>query len=256
MRCDACPEADASAGRRAEVVAVAAKTPEHGGRARYRAGCRCKTCRNWKADDQAAYRERKRLAAGGDPAPQAAPAPAVRARPTREKRPTPAVVVAVGAPDVDEQVRAAFTVRRPASDDELAQLIESALWDAHGDSATASIVAAAAIRDAGWVHRGALDALELLDLLEADAPIERAARDALPDAPDKATRLRRELIFRGARALDDPKNARYYASTVEALRKVLADLTDDEGGSSADIVEAIRNAGRDDGDGPEVGDSA
>ncbi|MDQ1111174.1 hypothetical protein QE418_000622 [Microbacterium testaceum] len=234
---------------------MAAKTPEHGTRPRYRAGCRCDACRAWKTKDQAEYRERKRAAAGGEPAAEAAPAPDVRARPTREKRPTRPVVVAVGAPDFGDQVRSALSVRRPALGDELAQLIDDALWDASGDSATASIVAAAAIRDAGWIHRGSLDALELLDLLEADAPIERAARDALPEAPDKATRLRHELIFRGARALDDPKNARYYASTVEALRKVLADLTDDEGGSSADIVEAIRNAGRDDGDGAEMGDA-
>ncbi|ONI62633.1 hypothetical protein CSIV_14250 [Microbacterium sp. CSI-V] len=162
----------------------------------------------------------------------------------------------VGAPDFDDRVREALSARRPDLGDELAQLIDEALWDARGDSATAAIVAASAIREAGWVHRDSLGPLELLDLLEADAAIERAAREALPEANDKATRLRHELVFRGARALDDPKNARYFASTVEALRKVLADLTGDEGGSSADIVEAIRNAGRDDGDGPEVGHSS
>ncbi|MBQ9916083.1 MAG: hypothetical protein IJO71_02655 [Microbacterium sp.] len=232
------------------------KTSEHGTRARYRAGCRCDDCREWKADDQAAYRARKRPADAAAPAVEVAPAPVVRARPQRKSRPTGAVVVEVGAPDFDDRVREAFSVRRPALGDELAQLIDDALWEARGDSATAAIVAASAIRAAGWVHRDSLGPLELLDLLEADAAIERAAREALPEAADKATRLRHELVFRGARALDNPENARYFASTVEALRKVLADLTGDEGGSSADIVEAIRNAGRDDGDGPEVGDSA
>lgn len=232
------------------------KTPEHGTRPRYRAGCRCNRCREWKTKDQADYRARKRAEAGGEVVAEVAPEPVVRARPTRAKRPTGAVVVTVGAPDFDDRVREALSARRPDLGDELAQLIDEALWDARGDSATAAIVAASAIREAGWVHRDSLGPLELLDLLEADAAIERAAREALPEATDKATRLRHELVFRGARALDDPKNARYFASTVEALRKVLADLTGDEGGSSADIVEAIRNAGRDDGDGPEVGHSS
>lgn len=235
---------------------LVAKTAEHGTRARYRAGCGCAACKKWKADDQAAYRARKRAEAGSEVVAEVAPEPVVRARPTRKPRPTEPVVVTVGAPDFDDRVREALSVRRPALGDELAQLIDEALWDARGDSATAAIVAASAIRAAGWVHRDSLGPLELLDLLEADAAIERAAREALPEATDKATRLRHELVFRGARALDDPKNARYFASTVEALRKVLADLTGDEGGSSADIVEAIRNAGRDDGDGAEVGDSA
>ncbi|MEV7874515.1 hypothetical protein [Microbacterium sp. NPDC089188] len=234
---------------------MVAKTPEHGGRARYRAGCRCSECRAWKTNDQAAYRERKRVAAGGEPVVEAAPAPEVRARPTREKRPTRAVVVAVGAPDFDEQVRAALTVRRPASDDELAQLIESALWDAHGDSATASVVAADAIRAAGWIHRDSVDPLEIL---EPSAAIERAAREALPEAKDAATRLRHELVFRGARALDDPANARYFASTVEALRKVLADVKDSGGAGGADafaaLVGAIRGTGGSGNPAP-VGDS-
>lgn len=224
---------------------MATKTADHGTRARYRAGCRCTDCRDWKADDQAAYRERKRVAAGGETVAEAAPAREVRARPTREKRPTRPLVVAVGAPDFDEQVRAAFTVRRPAPGDELAQLIEAALWEARGDSATASVVAAAAIRDAGWVHRGALDSLELLDLLEADAPIERAAREALPEPKDAKTRMRYEVIFRGARSMDDPANARYFASTVEAMRKMLAEL--ESGGDDADdfaeLVGKIRGTG-------------
>ena len=233
---------------------MAAKTPEHGTRPRYRAGCRCTDCRRWKTNDQAAYRERKRAAADGEPAAEAAPAPEVRARPTREKRPTPAVVVTVGAPDFDAKVRAALTVRRPASDDQLAQLIESALWDAHGDSATASVVAAEAIRSAGWIHRDSVDPLEIL---EPSAAIERAAREALPEAKDAATRLRHELVFRGARALDDPANARYFASTVEALRKVLADVKDSGGAGGADVFAAlvgqIRGA-RGSGDPGPVGD--
>ncbi|MBB3158203.1 hypothetical protein FHS07_001899 [Microbacterium proteolyticum] len=237
---------------------MATKTADHGTRARYRAGCRCSECRTWKTNDQAAYRERKRVAAGGGPVAESAPAPEVRARPTREKRPTSAresrrverarptgaVVVSVGAPDFDDQVRTALTVRRPASDDELAQLIESALWDAHGDSATASVVAADAIRAAGWIHRDSVDPLEIL---EPSAAIERAAREALPEAKDAATRLRHELVFRGARALDDPANARYFASTVEALRKVLADVKDSGGAGGADafaaLVGAIRGTG-------------
>lgn len=252
------------------MVAVAAKTPEHGTRARYRAGCRCTDCRRWKTDDQAAYRERKRLAAGGEVVAGEAPAPVVRARPTREKRPTSeaesrpverdrptgAVIVSVGAPDFDEQVRSALSARRPAPGDELAQLIESALWDAKGDAATASIVAAAAIRDAGWIHRASVDPLEIL---EPSSAIERAAREALPDAKDAATRLRHELVFRGARALDDPANARYFASTVEALRKVLADVKDSGGGGGADafaaFVGAIRGTGGSGNPAP-VGDPA
>lgn len=234
-----------------------AKTPEHGTRPRYRAGCRCDRCREWKTKDQADYRARKRAEAGGEVVAEAVPEPVVRARPTRAKRPTGAVVVAVGAPDFDERVREALSVRRPALGDELAQLIDEALWDARGDSATASVAAAAAIRAAGWVHRDSLDALELLDLLDASAAIERAARAALPEAADDATRLRHELIFRAARSLDDPKNARYFASTVEAMRKLLADL--EAGGNGADafaaLVGAIRGAGGS-GDAAPVGDSA
>ena len=238
---------------------MAAKTPEHGTRPRYRAGCRCDACRAWKTKDQAEYRERKRAAAGGEPVAEAAPAPEVRARPTREKRPTRPVVVTVGAPDFDDQVRSALSVRRPVLGDELAQLIDDALWDASGDSATASIVAAAAIRDAGWVHRDSLSPEELLNLLEAPAPIERAAREAMPDAADAATRMRHELIFRAARSLDDPTNARYFASTVEAMRKVLADVKESGGGGGADafaaLVGAIRGTGGSGNPAP-VGDPA
>jgi len=272
-RWDACPRLDASEGRRAEVVAVAAKTPEHGTRPRYRAGCRCAKCRAWKTKDQAEYRERKRAAAAGEPVAETVPAPEVRARPTREKRPTAEPetrpverarptgpqVVEVGAPDFDKRVRAAYSTRRPGVHDELAQMIDEALWDASGDSATASIVAAAAIRDAGWVHRDSLSPEELLNLLEAPAPIERAAREAMPDAADAATRMRHELIFRAARSLDDPTNARYFASTVEAMRKVLADVKESGGGGGADafaaIVGAIRGTGGSGNPAP-VGDPA
>lgn len=97
-------------------------------------------------------------------------------------------------------------------------------------------------------------ALDGLELLLAAGPIEQAAREALTDPKDASTRLRHELVFRGARSLDDPKNARYFASTVEAVRKVLADLTGGDA-DDTDIVDAIRRAGRG-GDGPEVGDSA
>ncbi|MGZ0067851.1 hypothetical protein [Microbacterium arborescens] len=163
-------------------------------------------------------------------------------------------MVNVGAPDFDEKVRAALTVRRPAPGDSLAQLIESALWDAAGDQGTASVLAAERIRAEGWLHRDDVDPEEF-GMVPA-AGIERAARLALRDSDDPTTQLRYELVFRGARSLDDPENARYYASTVTAIRSVLADLGDgDDGGSNADIVEAIRNAGRD-GNPAEVGDAA
>lgn len=119
------------------------------------------------------------------------------------------------------------------SDDPLAQLIEDALWDERGNPWAAN-VAAERIRAAGW-------------RLWVDGPIEAAAREALTGADDAETRMRHELVFRGARSLDDPDNARYFASTVEAMRKILADIVgpDGGGGSNADIVEAIRSAGRD-----------
>lgn len=182
------------------MVDVAAKSPEHGTRARYRAGCRCSDCQRWKADDTAAYRERKRKRDAGDDTPPEPKRAASRARPTAPKRPTP----------------------QPS--------------DAEVDRRFDGIV----------------------EQFEA-GPIEAAARDAFALSDDPATRLRQEVLFRGARSLDDPKNARYYSSTVEAMRKVLADLTGDEGsaggGGIAGIVEAIREAGRDRDD-PEVVDPA
>ncbi|MFG6277935.1 hypothetical protein [Microbacterium sp. 5K110] len=136
-----------------------------------------------------------------------------------------------------------MSVRRPGLDDPLAQMIDDALFDARGDATTAAIVAAERIREAGWLHR---DEVEPLDLLEPSSAIERAAREALVDPKDAATRLRHELVFRGARSLDDPKNARYFASTVEAVRRVLADLIAGGGADdAAAIMDAIRGAAGD-----------
>jgi len=55
-------------------------------------------------------------------------------------------------------------------------------------------------------------------------PIEAAAREALSGEASAEVRLRREVAFRGARALDDPANARFYASTTSALLAVLDSL--------------------------------
>ncbi|UUE19335.1 hypothetical protein [Microbacterium sp. J1-1] len=194
------------------------KLPEHGTRGRYRMKCGCAKCRKWKADDTAAYRARKAERDGTAPTKRAAK----RARPTSESRPT--------------DHRPAPTARA-ASGDDLVRIIEAAIFDA-GDTMAAAVLAARMIREAGWRH-------------VVDGPIEAAARDALDGQTAKATtRMQHELVFRGARSLDDPANARYYASTVEAMRKVLADIAgpDGDGGGASDIVDAIRRAGRD-GDG-------
>lgn len=208
--------------------------PPHGTRGRYRLKCGCDKCRKWKSDDMAAYRERKRAAEAGESTSEGAP----RARPTRATRPTrPRAEAGVADPE------RAVSVRRPGLDDPLAQMIDDALFDARGDSATAAIVAAERIREAGWVHR---DEVEPLDLLEPSSAIERAAREALTDPKDGPTRFRHEVIFRGARSLDDPKNARYFASTVEAVRRVLADLIAGGGADdAAAIMDAIRGASGD-----------
>lgn len=201
---------------------MAASTPNHGTRARYRAGCRCDECRLWKSNDNAKHRPAK------TPPPEPTPPP----KRTRRARPQ-----ADEGPHFDVPAR-----RRAEFADPLAQLIEDALWDERGNPWAAN-VAADRIREAGW-------------RLWVDGPIEAAARDALTEPADAAARMRHELIFRGARSLDDPDNARYFASTVEAMRKVLADLVGpDAGGGNADIVEAIRNAGRD-RDSSEVDDTA
>lgn len=202
---------------------MAASTPEHGTRARYRAGCRCDLCKKWKADDNAKYRPAKAPAiADAKPAKRAQ-----RARPQHAE-----------GPHFHVPKRA-----RTEHEDPLAQIIEDALWDERGNPWSAN-VAAERIRAAGW-------------RLWEDGPIEAAAREALTDPGDPGTRMRHELVFRGARSLDNPDNARYYASTVEAMRKVLADLVgpDGDGGSGDDIVEAIRRAARDGDGGPEVDDA-
>lgn len=205
------------------------KLPEHGTRARYRAKCGCEKCKKWKADDTAAYRARKAERDGKTPPKRATK----RARPTPEFRPTEPTVIVVGEPGAEAKMRDALTVRRPSSDDELAQLIDAALWEARGDSATASVLAAEAIRSAGYRR-------------VVDGAIEAAAREALGEPADAMTRMRQELVFRGARALDDPENARFYKSTVEAMRSVLADLAGEGGADdAAAIMDAIRSAARD-----------
>lgn len=164
-----------------------AKTPEHGTSGRYSAGCRCDDCRRWKADKQAAYRDRKRAKETGEPIP---PKPK-RPRSTGAPRSTPGATHGLSDSDIDR----------------------------------------------------ALDGLE--EMFSA-GPIEAAAREALTDPKDAATRLRHELVFRGARSLDDPKNARYFASTVEAVRRVLADLIAGGGADdAAAIMDAIRGAAGD-----------
>lgn len=228
------------------MVDVAANSPEHGTRARYRAGCGCAPCKKWKADDQAAYRERKRLREAGDTAAPEPKRAASRARPTAPKRPTAAVIIDAGDHDSEGKLRAALTVRRPSHDDPLAQMIDDALFEARGDESTAAVIAAEAIRNAGW--------------RPLQGAVERALRRALGDPGDDDMRaMRHEIVLRGARVLDDPESGRNYKSTVEAMRQVLADLGGDDGGAGgggfAGIVEAIREAGRDRND-PEVVDPA
>lgn len=195
------------------------KQAAHGTSARYRQGCRCDKCRKWKRESQAKYRADRAAREGKPKTPQ---------RPWSSAVPTP--------PVVPTQTRPAPTARA-ASGDELVRIIEAALFDTDRPMA-AAVLAAQMIREAGWRH-------------VVDGPIETAARDAFSaSTDDAATRLRHELVFRGARSLDDPANARYFASTVEAMRKVLADIAgpDGDGGGADDIVDAIRRAGRD-GDG-------
>lgn len=67
----------------------------------------------------------------------------------------------------------------------------------------------------------ALDGME--EQLKAGA-IETAARAALSGEAPPVVLLRRELVFRGARSLDDPANARYFASTTTAVLAVLESL--------------------------------
>ncbi|MFJ2535866.1 hypothetical protein [Microbacterium maritypicum] len=195
------------------------KQAAHGTSARYRQGCRCDKCRKWKSDSQAKYRADRAAREGkAKPSKRAprSPVPPTSAVPTHT-RPAPTA--------------------RAASGDELVRIIEAALFDTDSPMA-AAVLAAQMIREAGWRH-------------VVDGPIEAAARDAFDASTDDAsTRLRHELVFRGARSLDDPANARYFASTVEAMRKVLADIAgpDGDGGGAGDIVDAIRRAGRD-GDG-------
>ena len=56
-------------------VGVGKSKPEHGTRARYRAGCKCDACKQWKSDEQRRYRERRAAREG-------LPVPERRARPT------------------------------------------------------------------------------------------------------------------------------------------------------------------------------
>lgn len=198
---------------------MAVQTPRHGSPARYRAGCRCEKCRKWKSDSQAEYRRNRKLReAEGEGSAEVVPTGAVVPTVSRGRR------------------------HRPVSDDPLVVLIDEALWDERGKPRAAE-VAAERIRSAGY-------------RLVVAGPIESAAREALGEPRDASARMRYELLFRGARSLDDPENARYYASTVEAMRKILADIAGPDGdGGGDDIVEAIRRAARG-GDDPEVDDPA
>lgn len=201
------------------------KQAAHGTPARYRQGCRCEECRKWKADSQRKYRAAKADREG-------APKPA-------KKRPSSHVPTLHIVPT---DARPAPTARA-ASGDDLVRIIEQAMFEARG-TMSAVVLAARMIREAGWRH-------------VVDGPIEAAAREALDSANAATTRLQHELVFRGARSLDDPQNARYYASTVEAMRKVLADIAgpDGDGGGAGDIVDAIRRAGRDGDSGSAVDDT-
>jgi hypothetical protein len=192
------------------------KSAAHGTRAMYRAGCKdgvggrpCVKCRKWKADDTAKYRASNGGSTTGKRAPK-------RARPTSSARPT------------DSEPT---TNRRPSSGDTLAQIIEQAIWDAKGDEATASVVAAAAVRAAGY--RRVLD-----------GPVEAAAREALGEPSSAAERERFEAVFRTARVLDDPEtNARSIKGAVEAYRIARADTkTDGSADDAAAIMDAIRSA--------------
>ncbi|MCC2030625.1 hypothetical protein [Microbacterium allomyrinae] len=135
-------------------------------------------------------------------------------------------------------------MRRPSSDDELAQIIESALWDAKGDQGTASVIAADAIRAAGYrVVVGA---------------VTRATVKALGEPVDDSAAMRHEMVLRGAQVLDDPDAGRNYKSTIEAMRAVLADLKGADGGAAHVfklLVDEIRAPERS-GDDPEVVNSA
>lgn len=136
-----------------------------------------------------------------------------------------------------------MTVRRPTSDDALAQLIEQALWDAKGDEGTASVLAAEAIRDAGYV------------LLVA-GPIEAAFRAAIDEPEDVMKFALREVVLRQARGLDDPGNARNSKQLWEVARQALGDMN--AGGAAddtAEVMAAIRGA-IGSGDDPSVGDPA
>lgn len=191
---------------------MAAATPEHGTRARYRAGCRCVKCAKWKADDTAAYRARRKAKESGEPVTPEPKRASPRRRPTRVDGPTSEPV----------------TTRRPTSGDELAQLIEDALWSSHGDPATASVVAADAIREAGYrVIEGA---------------VTRATARALGAPTTDLAAMRHEIVLRGARVLDDPDAGRNYKSTVEAMRAVLADLTAGGEDDAAAVMAEIRSA--------------
>ncbi|GAB2702412.1 hypothetical protein BKA24_001680 [Microbacterium marinum] len=200
------------------------RMPRHGTVRRYKAGCRCEPCKTANTDARRRERDAARAAAG-EPVP------------TRRKRvPTNPQTEPTPAPPA----RPAF--RHESNGDALLSIIEDALFDA-GGGLVAAKVAADRLRAAGFRQF-------------VDGPIEAAAREALTDPADAATRMRHELVYRGARALDDPDNARFYKSTVEAMRQVLADLSGgDEGGGSGDIVEAIRAAARG-GDAAEVVDPA
>lgn len=61
---------------------MAVETAEHGTSARYRKGCRCDACREWKSESQKAYR-RNRAAREGKSSPRTKAVPRTRSVPTR-----------------------------------------------------------------------------------------------------------------------------------------------------------------------------
>ncbi len=191
--------------------------PNHGTIRRYKAGCRCDPCKKANTDASRKYRESRAAREGKKPPRTRAP----KAVPTEADVPT-------------------LTLRRRPTvpgGDALVALVDEALFDAAAGGGSAAALVAERLRASGYrrVH---------------DRPIEAAAREALGEAGDAHLLMQHELIFRGARSLDDPENARYYASTVTAVLGILNSLTkssggDDEGAKAiAELMGAFGSRGR------------
>lgn len=165
-------------------------TLNHGTVRGYKGGCRCDLCKD--ANTQARRRERQRkrerlgLPVEGVPAP-------TESAPTR-RRPAPTAT------------------RRSVAADELVRVIEEAIFDNRGALAAAT-AAAEQLRELGYRK-------------VEDGPIEAQARAALAtvggDGPVVA--LRREVAYRAAAVMDNPKAVPFFKSAADALRAEVADL--------------------------------